>query len=59
MEQGSLIGRRCAVRAQSGRGRWWVNIVDADPSGKFVKVASTGKMFGQPRWVLLSEVMWK
>lgn len=59
MEPNPLIGKRCAVRAQIGRGRWWVNIVEVESSGKFAKVASTGKMFGNPRWVLLSEVMWK
>lgn len=54
-----LLGRIVAVMAQTGRRRWWVEIIEVHDSGRFVKVKTNGKMFGRPRWVGLEQVMFR
>lgn len=57
-----LIGQSCFVIAKSGRHRWQVNIIDAQPGG-YVKIsANVGggnvprRAFGNDRWVHIRDL---
>ena len=51
-----LAGKVCAVPRISGRGRWWTNITDQSPCGKFIRVALGGAQ-GRPRWIAVKDAM--
>ncbi len=58
-----LIGRSVAVPTLTGRGRWWVTIINVSYVGDsrikgFVKVRG-GRSFGPDRWVDMKDVSFK
>jgi hypothetical protein len=49
----TLLGRCVAVKALSGRSRWWMKVIAVSDCGRFLKVQShgQGKAAGATRWV--------